>query len=71
MVTKIEVASMDALYAVIMEQDYRSDFKRHRSKCLYRGLPNSGYELVTSLGRICKSERGKTEKALLNNFVMK
>lgn len=68
MVTKIEIASIDALCAVIMEQDYRDDLKRHRSKYLYRGLPNSSYKLVTSLSRICKSEQSKTEEALLNNF---
>lgn len=68
MVTKIEITSMNDLYAVIMEQDYRDDLKRHRSKYLYRGLSRSNYELITSLGRICKSEQGKIEKALLNNF---
>lgn len=68
MVTKIDIVSMDALYSVIAEQDYRNDLKRHRSKYLYRGLPNSSYKLVTSLSRICKSEQSKTEKALLNNF---
>lgn len=68
MVTEIEIVSVNALYTIIMEQDYRDDLKRHRSKYLYRGLPNSNYNLVTSLNRICKSEQSKTEKALLNNF---
>ncbi|MCI8892951.1 MAG: FRG domain-containing protein [Eubacterium sp.] len=68
MVTKIEITSMDDLYAIIMEQDYRDDLKRHRSKYLYRGLSNSNYKLVTSLSRICKSEQVKIENALLNNF---
>lgn len=68
MVTKIEITNMNDLYAVIMEQDYRDDLKRYRSKYLYRGLSNSNYKLVTSLSRICKSEQGKIENALLNNF---
>lgn len=68
MVTKIEITNMNDLYAVIMEQDYRDDLKRYRSKYLYRGLSNSNYKLVTSLSRICKSEQGKAENALLNNF---
>lgn len=68
MVSKIRITSMNALHTVIMEQEYREDFKRYRSKCLYRGLPNSDYKLVTSLGRICKSEQSKTEKALLSVF---
>ena len=67
-VTKIEITNMNDLYAVIMEQDYRDDLKRYRSKYLYRGLSNSNYKLVTSLSRICKSEQGKIENALLNNF---
>ena len=68
MITKVEIASMDDLYTVIMEQNFRSDLKRYRSKFLYRGIPDSNYKLVTSLSRICKSEQGKMERALLNNF---
>ena len=68
MVTEFEIASMDDLYAIIMEQNFRSDLNRYRSKLLYRGIPDSNYKLVTSLSRICKTEQNKTERALLSNF---
>lgn len=41
---------------------------RFRSSCLYRGLPNKDYKLVTSLQRNCKDKQGEIENSILRNF---
>ena len=44
------------------------DIKRYRSHYLYRGLPNSKYDLRTSLERNCGGQQEKLEKCILRNF---
>ena len=47
---------------------FNSEIGRFRSSCLYRGLPNKDYKLVTSLQRNCKDKQGEIENSILRNF---
>ena len=50
------------------EQKEDKKIGRFRSACLYRGLPNESYSLVTSLKRNCKEKQKELEKSILRNF---
>ena len=53
---------------LLMEQRYRPDLNRYRSRHVYRGMPNAEYRIVTSLQRICKHKGRSLEPVILSNF---
>ena len=53
---------------LIEDQKYNSGIKRMRSTYFYRGLPDAGYRLTTSLRMNCKHLYGELEPAVLRAF---
>lgn len=68
MIKEIKITTLDGVMNMIKDQDYKSSIDRHRSLCLYRGLPNTDFKLVTSIQRNCKDKIKLLEPALLRNF---
>ena len=68
MITIIELNTIEELSTLLYEQKEDKKIGRFRSACLYRGLPNESYSLVTSLKRNCKEKQKELEKSILRNF---
>ena len=68
MIQEVRISTLEDLMPLLSEQDYRPELKRNRSGYLYRGMPNSGYKMVTSLSRCCRDKQRTLEPAILNNF---
>ena len=68
MITVIELNTIEELSTLLYEQKEDKKIGRFRSACLYRGLPNESYSLVTSLKRNCKAKQHELEKSILRNF---
>ena len=49
MIREIEISTMNDLFEMISEQEYRVDLGRHRNLFIYRGEPNASYTLSLSL----------------------
>lgn len=54
MIAVKKIDTIEALNEILFEQPYDTKIGRNRSSCLYRGLPDESYRLVTSLKRNCK-----------------
>ena len=67
MIKIIEVKSMEDVLKITADQPLDRN-GRYRGYYLYRGLPNSSFELKTSLQRNCDTRSAILEKAVLNNF---
>ena len=65
MITVIELNTIEELSTLLYEQKEDKKIGRFRSACLYRGLPNESYSLVTSLKRNCKAKQHELEKSIL------
>jgi len=63
-----EIKEFQKVWDIISEQAYSDGIDRYRSSYLYRGLPNIGFHLETSLARNCKHKGSVLEKAILRNF---
>lgn len=68
MIKNIRVDKIEQLEELIWDQERNVKIERNRSKCLYRGLPNEGFHLVTSLKRNCKEKKDGLELPILRNF---
>ena len=68
MIRDIEINTMEDLFEMISEQDYRADLGRHRNLFIYRGEPDASYTLSTSLRRHCKDKSSFLESPMLLNF---
>ena len=68
MVKNIQIDKIEQLEELIWDQERDIKIERNRSKCLYRGLPNENFHLVTSLKRNCKEKREELELPILRNF---
>lgn len=68
MIKNIRVDKIEQLEELIWDQERSAKIERNRSKCLYRGLPNEGFHLVTSLKRNCKEKKASLELPILRNF---
>ena len=68
MIRDIEINTMEDLFEMISEQDYRADLGRHRNLFIYRGEPDATYTLSTSLRRHCKDKSSFLEAPMLLNF---
>ncbi len=68
MVKNIIIDSIDDVLPLLVEQDYREDLSRSRSRYLYRGMSNAKFNLSTSLDRNCKELKGELEPCILQNF---
>lgn len=63
----IEINTMEELLAMVSDQPLDTN-GRYRGYYLYRGLPDSSYELKTSLQRNCDTLGNKLEPKILANF---
>ena len=68
MVKNIQIDKIEQLEELIWDQERDIKIERNRSKCLYRGLPNENFHLVTSLKRNCKEKIEELELPILRNF---
>ena len=68
MIIHEKVSEIERILEIIAEQKLDSRIDRFRSSFLYRGLPNSSYELITGLQRNCKNKKVDVEKSMLRNF---
>ena len=68
MIREVRISTTEELMPLLSEQEYRPELGRNRSSYLYRGMPNSGYKMETSLHRCCKDKQQTLEPAILNNF---
>lgn len=68
MIHNIEISTMNDLFEMVSEQEYREDLGRHRNLFIYRGEPNASFTLSTSLRRHCKDKSKELEPPMLLNF---
>lgn len=68
MIAVKKIDTIEALNEILFEQPYDTKIGRNRSSCLYRGLPDESYRLVTSLKRNCKDKKNELEGSVLWNF---
>ena len=68
MIREVTIRTLEDLLPLLTEQEYRPDLDRNRSTYLYRGVPNSEYQMVTSLSRNCKHLQKELEPAILTNY---
>ena len=68
MIHDIEIHTMDDLFRMVSEQEYREDLGRNRDLFVYRGEPDASFTLSTSLKRNCKDKRTLLEPTMLLNF---
>lgn len=68
MIHDIEIRTMDDLFRMVSEQEFREDLGRHRNLFIYRGEPDAAYRLSTSLRRNCKDKSRILEPPMLLNF---
>lgn len=68
MIAVKKIDTIEALNEILFEQPYDTKIGRNRSSCLYRGLPDESYRLVTSLKRNCKDKKNELEGSVLRNF---
>ncbi|MBQ6590325.1 MAG: FRG domain-containing protein [Lachnospiraceae bacterium] len=68
MIQDIEINTMETLFRLLSEQDYREDLDRHRNLYIYRGEPDASFVLSTSLRRHCKDKSRLLEPPMLLNF---
>ncbi len=68
MIREVRIQSVPELLPLLTEQEYRPDLDRNRSSYLYRGMPDVGYKMVTSLSRNCKHLQKNLELAILQTF---
>lgn len=67
----IKTVVLDDIFGIsklITEQRYRADLGRYRSLHIYRGMPNSQFDLVPSLRRFCKDKSALLEPTILETF---
>ena len=68
MIQTIEISTMEDLFRMISDQEYREDLGRHRNLFVYRGEPDASFVLSTSLRRNCKDKSHVLEPPMLLNF---
>lgn len=68
MIHEVEIRTMEDLFRMVSEQEYREDLGRHRNLFIYRGEPDASFTLSTSLRRHCKDKSGVLEPTMLLNF---
>lgn len=68
MINQVIINDLSQVFDLIRDQGYKESMDRYRSLCVYRGLPNVAFKLVTSLQRNCKGQKKNLEPALLRNF---
>lgn len=68
MIREVYLSSIDDIMLMAKDHQYVEDIDRHRSSFFYRGVPDAGYELTTSLRRNCGDAAKDLERAILRNF---
>lgn len=68
MIQTVEINTMEDLFDMISDQEYREDLGRHRNLFIYRGEPDASFVLSTSLRRNCKDKSHVLEPPMLLNF---
>lgn len=68
MIQTIEINTMEDLFQMVADQEYREDLGRHRNLYIYRGEPDASFVLSTSLRRNCKELSHQLESPMLLNF---
>ena len=68
MIKTVEIDSIKKVMQLIEDQKFNTEIQRMRSTYFYRGLPDAGYKLTTSLRMNCKHLYGELEPAVLRAF---
>lgn len=68
MIRIVELDTIAKVMELIEDQKYNSSIHRMRSTYFYRGLPDAGFRLTTSLRMNCKHLYGDLEPAVLKAF---
>ncbi len=68
MIQTVIIDTLEGLLPLLSEQNYNPNIDRNRSSYLYRGIPDSSFELVTSLRLNCKQQAKNIEPSILRNF---
>ncbi len=68
MIHEVKVSTLEELYPLLTEQEFRKDLDRNRSSYVYRGMADSSWRMRTSLSRYCKHLQEELEPAILENF---
>jgi hypothetical protein len=68
MIKKVIIDSISGVMDLIRDQKYNEEIHRMRSPFFYRGLPDAGYRLTTSLRMNCKHLYRELEPAVLRAF---
>lgn len=68
MIHEVRITKIEEIMALLTEQEYDAEIKRHRSKFVYRGIPNVDFKLETSIKRNCKGKQKQLEKVILRSF---
>jgi hypothetical protein len=68
MIKTVEIDRIKKVMELIEDQKFNDEIHRMRSTYFYRGLPDAGYKLTTSLRMNCKHLYGELEPAVLRAF---
>ena len=68
MIREIHLSSIDDVMLMAKDHQYQENIDRYRSSYFYRGVPDAGYKLTTSLRRNCGDAAQDLESAILRNF---
>ncbi len=68
MIREVHLSTIDDVMQMASEHPLNEKIDRYRSAYFYRGVPDSSYELITSLQRNCDSAAPKLELPILHNF---
>ncbi len=68
MIKEMRITTVEELMPLLADQAYRPSLRRNRCNYVYRGMPNIGYKMTTTLRRNCKELERTLEPAILKNF---
>ncbi len=68
MIRDVIISDLQGVMGLISDQERNPENHRLRSSFFFRGMPNVGYHLVTSLQRNCKMLKQTLEPIMLENF---
>ena len=69
MIKIVRIDSLDGIKDLMFEQQRNQESGRYRSAFFYRGLPDTNFDLSTSLQRNCGDKAKDLEIPLLENFI--
>jgi len=67
-ITTVYLNTVEDVMRMIADQERNAEIGRIRSANYYRGLPDAGFKMLTSLARNCKGRQHMLEPSILESF---